>query len=95
MPKPCTHHPLTTLHLSTSWCSRCQHWLAHWSQSGRRTLDGDVVLIEVLTVEALEQEIGSPDEAVRFAQRILMASQELEEDRADTDTIIGYPRYIG
>lgn len=86
--RECTHIPLTTLHLSISWCSLCQHWLLHWSQSGRRETSGELVLIEFLRHETITQEASGPDELALWAQGLLMEANELEDDRRDTDALM-------
>lgn len=85
---PCTHHPRTTRHLSISWCSACQHWLVHSSQSGRRSPEGNVVLIEVLQVGAVGSRFDDPNEMLWFIRQYLQGAVELEHDRIDTDTLL-------
>lgn len=84
---PCSHRPRTTSHLSSAWCSACSHWLLNYSQSGRRDAGGGVVLIEHLRNAALPLEGHGPDELALWAQRWLMSTIELENDRIDTDAL--------
>lgn len=82
----CTHTPLTTLHLSISWCTACRRWSLRFSQSGRRDTSGAVVLIEHLRTSSIAADGYGPDEVAAWVQRALLwAAQELEEDRRDTD----------
>lgn len=84
----CTHRPLTTMHWSISWCSYCRHWLVHSSQSGRRSAEGAIVLIEVLQIGRIEQEGSGPDDLARMMQQWLLAASELEDDRRITDALM-------
>lgn len=85
--EPCTHRPLTTRHLSISWCSPCQDWLLHWSQSGRRDESGGIVLIEHLKTESLGTDLDNPLAQAAWVQRLLLGVVELETDRIDTDAL--------
>lgn len=76
------------MHLSIGWCSSCQDWQVHWSQSGRRTESGAIVLIEVLQVGNLGRAGDSPDEMYWFWQQFFRSAVELEHDRLDTDTLM-------
>lgn len=82
---PCNHHSLTIKHLSVGWCSVCQDWQVHLSQSGRRDVDGNLVLIEVLQVGNLGAAGDNPDEMYWFWQQFFASAIELECDRIDTD----------
>lgn len=90
----CTHTPLTTRHLSISYCLRCQHWLLHWSASGRRSTTGEIVLIELEKLETLHHEMDDPYDAARWMSELLMGVIELEEDRHDTDALLGKHRLV-
>lgn len=83
----CTHRPRTTRHLSISWCSSCQDWLLHVSQSGRRDSDGNIVLIEQLEIGSLGVNGDDPVDANFWFQRFLMAAVEMEHDRIDMDLL--------
>lgn len=82
---PCKHRPLTTRHLSVAWCSVCQDWLLHTSQSGRRDEGGGIVLIEVTEIGSLGASGDDPVDANWYFQRFLMSALELEHDRIDYD----------
>lgn len=88
MSRECTHIPRTTLHLSISWCVPCQHWLLHWSQSGRREYSGAIVLIEFLKDQTLADEANGPEELLAWSRDVLQAATELECDRRDTDMLM-------
>lgn len=81
----CSHKPLTTRHLSVSWCTSCQDWQVHSSQSGRRDADGNIVLIEVLQTGNLGSSSDDPDRMLWMWQQFLGGCVELEHDRGDTD----------
>lgn len=83
----CSHTPLTTTHLSIAWCSRCQHWLVHWSQSGRRDSSGGIVLIEHLKNETIRAQGSDPQDLTMWCQRMLLGVVETEHDRRDTDAL--------
>lgn len=83
----CTHHPLTTKHLSISWCSRCQQFSVRSSQSGRRDTSGGIVLIEVLQVGMIPESQHTPDALLWFLQQFFASVVELEMDRIDTDAL--------
>lgn len=87
MEKPCIHRPLTTKHLSVSWCSSCQDWLVHSSQSGRRDASGGIVLIEVLEIGSLGYLADDPADVADWFWRFLFSCIELEDDRRDTDSL--------
>lgn len=57
----------------------------HWSQSGRRSDNGSIVLIEVLQVGNLGKHGESPDHMMWFWQQFFRSAVELEHDRLDTD----------
>lgn len=83
----CEHRPLTTKHLSIAWCSACQDWQVHCSQSGRRDSSGGIVLIEVLQVGMLGSVADDPNDLMWAVRQFLSGVIELEEDRRDTDAL--------
>lgn len=84
----CNHRPLTIKHLSVSWCSVCQDWQVHSSQSGRRDDSGGIVLIEVLQIGNLGARGDDPDQMLWLWQQFLSGCVELEHDRIDTDALL-------
>jgi len=83
----CKHRPLTTKHLSVAWCSACQDWLLHCSQSGRRDESGMIVLIEVLQVGRLGKVGEDPNDLMWAVRQFMSSAIELEHDRLDFDQL--------